>query len=86
MVWAALDCPSGNALILVEDVGTSMLGRLTAELLRPVEVGSTYVTMGWPIAREGRKHHTGSAVMTADGSVAARARAIWIELRETPGG
>ena len=37
--------------------------------------------MGWHLASEGRKHHTASALLTADGDVLARARALWITLR-----
>ena len=86
IVWAALDCPSGNALLLVDDVGTSLLGRLRAELLLPVEVGRSYVALGWPVERDGRKNQTGSAIFTADGELVAHAEAIWIELRDQPDG
>jgi hypothetical protein len=79
--WAALDCPSGNALMLVADVGTAVLGRLAVCLERPVEIGGAYVVAGWPLARDGRKLDTASALFTSDGELAGFARARWIELR-----
>lgn len=79
--WAALDCPSGNALMLVADVGTAVLGRLAARLELPIEMGSAYVVVGWPLARDGRKLDTASALFTASGELAGLARARWIELR-----
>jgi hypothetical protein len=79
--WAALDCPSGNALMLLDDVGTAVLGRLAARFLEPVQVGARYVAAGWPLARDGRKYETGSALFGEGGRVVAYARARWIELR-----
>jgi hypothetical protein len=81
IVWAVLDCPSGNALMLVPEMGICMLGRMSARLDAPVEAGRSYVTMGWAIARDGRKCDTGSAILTPAGEPVARARATWIQLR-----
>ena len=79
-VWAALDCPSGIVTDLFGDVGRILLGRLAAELIEPLEAGATYVATAWPIARDGRKLDTGSALHTADGELCAVARARWIEV------
>jgi hypothetical protein len=79
--WAALDCPSGNALMLLDDVGTSVLGRLAVRVALEIEAGRDYVVAGWPLARDGRKIDTASVVFTSDGEPAAMARARWIELR-----
>jgi hypothetical protein len=81
LVWSVLDCPSGIAGMLLPDLGQSVLGRLAARLHRPVEPGSTCVAVGWPIDREGRKFHSGSAIFSAEGELLADARATWIELR-----
>ncbi|MFL5845842.1 MAG: hypothetical protein ACJ762_14235 [Solirubrobacteraceae bacterium] len=83
LVWAALDCPSGIVTDLFGGVGRMLLGRLTAELLAPVQAGETHVVQAWPIARDGRKLHTASALFTASGDLVARARAVWIEV-ESP--
>ena len=79
--WAALDCPSGNALMLLDEIGTAVLGRLAVRLALGVEPGRDYVVAAWPLARDGRKLDTASVVFTADGEPAAIARARWIELR-----
>lgn len=79
-VWAALDCPSGIVTDLFGDVGRILLGRLAADLVEPLEAGTPYVVTAWPIARDGRKLDTGSALHTADGELCAVARARWIEV------
>jgi hypothetical protein len=79
-VWGALDCPSGIVTDLFGDVGLMLLGRLAADLRRPVPAGQAYVVQAWPVRRDGRKMHTGSALITAEGELCAVARAVWIEL------
>ena len=81
LVWAVLDCPTSFGSALMGLVGTSVLARLTAELLGEIRAGEPHVVIGWPIGREGRKSEGGSAVFTADGELLARARGLWIELR-----
>ncbi|HET8975081.1 MAG TPA: hypothetical protein VFN15_00520 [Solirubrobacterales bacterium] len=86
LVWSALDCPSGLAGMLVPGLGLTVLGRLTAQLLRPVPAGETVVAIGWPLKREGRKLQSASAVLGESGRPLAIAAATWIELRgRTPG-
>ena len=79
-VWGALDCPGGIVTDLLGDVGLILLGRLAADLRAPVRAGAEHVVLAWPIARDGRKLHTASAVLAADGAVCAVARAVWIEV------
>ena len=43
--------------------------------------GEEHVVMAWPIERDGRKHHAGAAVLSADGDVLAVARALLIAPR-----
>jgi hypothetical protein len=81
IVWAALDCPGGLSSLLVPELGTSVLGRLAARIHGKIEVGMTCVAIGWPIERDGRKLHAGSAVFSAEGDLLAEARATWIELK-----
>jgi hypothetical protein len=80
-VWSVLDCPSGYGSLLLGVSGIGVLARLAAEILAPVPVDAEYVAIGWPIERDGRKHHAGSAILTADGEPLAVARALMIELR-----
>lgn len=79
-VWAALDCPSGVATELFGEIGLMLLGRLTADLRRPVEAGAEHVVQAWAIDRDGRKLNTASALFTPEGELCAAARAVWIEL------
>lgn len=76
--WSALDCPSGLVTNTFGDVGRSLLGRLEADLSRPVHAGEEHVLTAWPIERDGRKLRTGSALFTAAGELLASAQAVWI--------
>ena len=83
LIWAALDCPSYTPP-LWDWERPSLLARLAVERHDTVEVGEPVIALGWHIATEGRKHHTASALMSTDGRVLARARALWITLAGTP--
>lgn len=77
-VWAALDCPSYFGLA---DPPPALLANLTARIDRLPHVGEPLVAMGWETQKEGRKHHSASALATGDGEVIAVASALWIEPR-----
>jgi hypothetical protein len=78
-VWAALDCPSSAPAH--GTIGAPVvLGRLTAALEGPVEVGAPHVIVAWLEGIDGRKRLTGVALFTADGERRAAARAVWVEL------
>ena len=83
MVWAALDCPSYTPA-LWDWQRPSLLARLAVERLDCVEVGEPLIALGWHLASERRKHHTASALLTTDGRVLARGRALWITLAGSP--
>jgi hypothetical protein len=81
-VWAVLDCPTFFALYHAEaELPMSVLARLTARLDVPARAGEEHVVIAWPIERDGRKHHAGSALLSADGQVLAVARALLIQPR-----
>lgn len=82
IVWAALDCPGGVAVILMPDAGLCVLGRLTAQIHAPVLPETSYVAIGWPTERDGRKIGAGTAIFTPDGELVAASKATWIELKE----
>ena len=84
LVWSVLDCPSGVAGMLRPEIGTSVLGRMTAMLEGPLEAGADYVAIGWPISHEGRKFQAGSAIFSEGGERLAFAETTWIELPEQP--
>jgi hypothetical protein len=83
IVWAALDCPAGIAWThRLPDAPPMMTGRIAARIDVPVRAGARYVAMGWPIAREGRKLHAGTALVDEAGRVVARSLQLWLLPRE----
>ena len=81
-VWAALDCSGGVGSWLADPVGGNpfVLGRLAVAIDGPVRAGAPHAVVGWRAAHDGRKVTAGSAIFTADGGLASRARATWIQL------
>jgi hypothetical protein len=79
-IWAVLDCPSYTPGMWQRE-RMSLLGRFAAERLREVHAGERLVAIGWDLGGEGRKHTTASALLTDDGELVARAKAVWIEPR-----
>jgi hypothetical protein len=85
VVWAALDCPSSAPVADWKgERRPSVLARLAARIEKPLSAAERYVSVAWPLDEEGRKRSAGSALFTADGELAAIARALWIELRAHP--
>jgi len=82
-LWAALDCPSGFAVLPVAEHMTIVLGQLSVNIYGSVRGGDECVVIGWPIHIEGRKRMSGSAVFSEAGDVVAIARATWIEVPES---
>lgn len=80
-VWAALDCPTYFALYTDGELPVSVLARLSVQIDRPVVAGEEHVVIAWPLEADGRKRHTGSAVLSRDGERLALARALLIEPR-----
>ena len=80
VVWEALDCPSGIAVI--EPSGRpAVLGRLTAQLLQPVRTERRYVVLGWPREGAGRRSlPAASAILDEAGELVARAEAVWVSV------
>jgi hypothetical protein len=81
VVWAALDCPGGIAVVEAAAVPADMavlLGQITARLEGLVQVGREHRVVAWFVARDRRKLTAGSAVLGPDGEVLAAARAVWI--------
>lgn len=75
-VWAALDCPGGWT---TDVAGRPMvLGRITAEVDAPAEIGERHVVMGRLLGLDGRKTRTTTTLYDSDGRVVARAEHVWI--------
>lgn len=79
-LWSALDCPGFFAAPL--GGALALLGELAARVERPLEAGERCVVIGWPVASEGRKHRTGTAVFGPEGELVARAEATWVALKQ----
>lgn len=77
-VWAALDCPGGWAVVEFQQEPKILLGQLTLEIVCPLPGGEQYVTVGWPIAKEGRKCRAGTAIFSMTGLLHAIGEEIWI--------
>jgi hypothetical protein len=82
IIWAALDCPSGWAIVQ-EKKRFIVLGRLVVQILNKVRPGEECVVMGWTLSQEGRKIHSGTALYSADGQLYAKGKATWIEFKQT---
>lgn len=80
-VWAVLDCPTYFAAHIGEELTPSMLVRQRAELRAPVVAAEEHIVIAWPIEREARKRLAGSAVLSADGEILAKAEVLLVEPR-----
>jgi hypothetical protein len=80
-IWAVLDCPTYFAVYSDGELPMSFLGQLAAQIEGPVAAGEEHVVSAWPIGADGRKRHAGAAVLSADGTPLAVARALMIEPR-----
>jgi hypothetical protein len=78
-VWAALDCPSFQPIAPLNPA-PHVLGTITARQDAPVRLDTDHVLLSWLVAHEGRRSTTASALVGPDGTVAARAQAIWFEV------
>jgi hypothetical protein len=83
VAWAALDCPSWFGLAtLAPGAPLAVLGRLAARIDQRPRQGERCVVHGWGIARDGRKLHSASALVSEERGLLAVARATWILLKE----
>jgi hypothetical protein len=67
-----------DALAATPPPGDRVLARLAVERLDCVMVGEPSVVVGWHLGGDDREQHTASALLSADGDVLARARALWV--------
>ncbi len=81
-VWAVLDCPTFFASYLGQELGMSVLARLTGRIDAPVAAGEEHVVTAWPIETDGRKRHAGVAVLSGEGETLAVGRALMIAPRD----
>ena len=81
-VWSVLDCPTYFAAHIGRELTVAFLANFAARIDAPVTAGEEHVVIAWPVELDGRKLNAGSAVLSADGQVLARARALLIAARE----
>ena len=68
LAWAVLGCPSAYAIESVDHVTQIVvLASLTVELRERPRAGERHVVAAWPVASDGRKHHSASALYDATG-------------------
>jgi hypothetical protein len=79
-VWAALDCSSAAPVVPVGGGAPHVLGRIEAQLARPVAAGEPHVVVAWALGRDGRRKQAASALLDARGEPVAAARATWFAL------
>lgn len=80
-VWAALDCPGYFGATLGGPRVPLLLGRMAAAITGPVQAGARLRVLGWPLARDGRRHTAATALVDEAGRVVARSRQVWVEPR-----
>lgn len=83
VVWAALDCPAGVAWSHQLGIWPAMMTvRMTASVDHSVPAGVPCIVVGWPIARDGRKLHAGTAIFDRSGRILARSLQLWLLPRD----
>ena len=80
-LWGALDCPGAVAVMREDDERTVLTGRMTGRVEGRLRAGETATVLAWPIAADGRKLTSGTAVVDAAGRICARALTLWIVLK-----
>lgn len=79
-LWASLDCPGYFGV--AELAEPALLGRITAVVHRPVQVGEPLIVVGFGLGRAGRKLHAGSALFDMGGRPVARSRQVWLNVAQ----
>lgn len=77
-IWSALDCPGG--IVVMARVKLILLGRMTAEIRQPVEVGEKCVVIGWQKGEKGRKIFSGTALYSESRGLCAVAHSTWFNM------
>lgn len=79
LLWGVLDCPGAlSAMHVEQDRVFGALAGITGELLAPVRAGERVLVLGFTQGGDGRKRHTGTAVLDEDGQVLAHTSQLCI--------
>ena len=79
-IWASLDCPGYFAV--AASAQPMLLGRLTLECERELHSGTDCSVLAWTLGQDGRKYYAGTALFDREGRRIARAKAVWVALRD----
>lgn len=79
-LWAALDCPSGFAVLPMPEGQAIVLGEMCVSVRGCLWKGQAAVVSAWPVSRKGRRREAASAIHSEAGSLIAIASATWIEV------
>jgi hypothetical protein len=82
VLWASIDC-AGAWATQSRSNAPSVLGRMAGRFYRHVTAGQRCIVLGWALGSDGRKHHAGTALFSADGELLGCAKQTWIEIRAT---
>jgi hypothetical protein len=88
-VWAALDCPQLWALIAsapADSLEPVVTAAMTVRVESPLQAGTPYVIIAWPMQRNGRAIFAGGAVFSEQGElmIAGLQRAVVVPGRGVP--
>jgi hypothetical protein len=84
VIWAAIDCPGAFALGMTGR-GETLLGRMTARVLRLPDAGERCVAVGEAVGEDGRKLFARTALYGEHGEPLAVATQTWITPRTLGG-
>jgi hypothetical protein len=79
-LWVALDCPGAFTRYPLPEGVALVLGELAVEQVGALDAGEQCVLTAWPLGDEGRRRNAGTALFRSDGSLVAKARAVWVEV------
>ena len=76
---AALDCAGAFAFI-VDSVRAGLLGRIVLQQHHAARADQELIVIGWQLGRDGKKLLAGTALLQADGTLCAAAKATWFPI------
>lgn len=79
-VWAALDCPGAFTRYPLASGVALVLGEMAVERYDRLAPETTCIVTAWSLGDAGRRRSAATALHRSDGSLVAKARAIWIEV------
>ncbi len=83
ILWAALDCPSGQAWISADPaIGTIVLGRMAVTITRAPIPNEALQVLSWTGHAEGRRRPAGSAIYDGHGELIGVSSATWVVLTD----